>query len=112
MVKGAPYVLGKARLSQRVVNADLVITGEGRIDGQTAMGKAPQAVAAVARQYGVPVVAICGAVDPDVDAAKLGFDRIIPVTPADMPLEQAIKQNEARQNICRAITSLLLSVSR
>lgn len=109
IVKGAPYIIGKARLSQRVSEADLVITGEGRIDGQTAMGKAPQAVAAVARQYGVPVVAICGSVAPGVDAAALGFDSIVPVTPADMPLEVAIDKNMARQNICRAIRAMLSS---
>lgn len=106
MSKGAPFILGKARLTQRINDADLVITGEGRIDGQTAMGKAPQAVATVARQCNVPVVAICGTVAPDVDASALGFSQIIPVTPPDMPLHIAMQPSMARANVARAITKL------
>ena len=106
MSKGAPFILGKARLTQHIKDADLVITGEGRIDGQTAMGKAPQAVAAVARQCNVSVVAICGAVAADVDASALGFNQIVPVTPPDMPLHIAMRPNVARTNVARAITKL------
>lgn len=104
MVKGAPFILGKARLSQRIKDADLVITGEGRIDGQTTMGKVPHAVAAIARQYDIPVLAICGSAAADVHSSQLGFKHIIPVTPTDMPLDIAIQKNMARENITRAIT--------
>ena len=93
-----------------MVNADLVITGEGRIDGQTAMGKAPQAVAVIARQCNVPVVAICGAVTPDANASALGFKQIIPITPLDMPLDIAMQPSVARDNITRAITDYLQNI--
>lgn len=101
---GAQYIIERAHLAQRLRNAALVITGEGRIDCQTAMGKAPQAIAAAAHSAGVPVVAMCGAVDGKVDTAAMGFDAILAVTPAEMPLEQAMKPLVARENIAKAIT--------
>ena len=106
LLKGAPFILGQARLESRITNASLVITGEGRIDSQTTMGKVPQAVAAIAKRHSVPVVAICGTVASDVDAHALGFERIIPVTPPDMPIDIAIQPLVARDNIAHAITQL------
>ena len=91
----------------RVADADMVITGEGRVDAQTAMGKAPGSVRQRAAEHGVPVVAICGAVAPNLDAHALGFDQIIPVTPPDMPLDQAMRPDVARQNIAQAVKRLL-----
>ena len=61
---GVNLVAGACRLKSRLAGADLVITGEGRIDGQTPHGKTPAGVARVARQLGVPVVAIAGSRDP------------------------------------------------
>ena len=104
MTKGAPYILGKARLTQRIMNADLVITGEGRIDSQTSMGKAPQTVATIAKQCNVPVIAICGSMVADIDVSALGFKQIIPVTPSSMSLDIAIQPSVARANIAHAIT--------
>ncbi|MBR1804097.1 MAG: glycerate kinase [Muribaculaceae bacterium] len=106
IVAGAPFVLGQVKLASRIAGTDLVITGEGRIDGQTTLGKTPQAVAAIARQQGVPVVALCGAVDAGVDAAALGFERIIAVTPPHQPLAEAMQPQVACDNIRRAIAQI------
>ncbi len=77
----------------------MVVTGEGRIDRQTAFGKAPKAVADAARAAGVPVLAICGSAEPDVDPGALGFAHIVPVTPPGMPLRQALQPDVARRCI-------------
>ena len=59
---GAPIVLEVVNLRERVAGADLIITGEGRLDSQTGFGKGPWAVARLGCQLGVPVVAIAGEV--------------------------------------------------
>lgn len=100
---GATFVIEHIGLADAVRDADLVITGEGHIDRQTAMGKAPQAVAELARSMGVPVVAVCGAAADDVDARSLGFERIVPITPPDMPLQHALQPEVARQCIAHAV---------
>ena len=87
--------------------AQLVITGEGRIDEQTGMGKAPAGVLRAAKRNGVPVVALCGSVASGVDAAVLGFSKIIPVTPSDMPLAQAMETATALKNVEIAVATLI-----
>jgi len=62
LISGARLVLEYSGLQRRLEKADLVITGEGRMDFQTQRGKAPAAVAAAARRAGVPVVAVCGSI--------------------------------------------------
>ncbi|MEW6547082.1 MAG: glycerate kinase [Bacillota bacterium] len=62
LISGAHLVLEYSGLQRRLEKADLVITGEGRMDFQTQRGKAPAAVAAAARRAGVPVVAVCGSI--------------------------------------------------
>jgi len=64
-----------------VAGADLVITGEGRLDAQSLQGKAPIGVARAARRAGVPVVAICGRTTLDAATlASAGFSRVIALT--------------------------------
>ena len=67
LVSGAALVASAARLSEQVLTCDWVVTGEGRADAQTLRGKAPGAVAAAAREAGVPFALCCGQVAPDVD---------------------------------------------
>ena len=77
-------------LEQEIRNADLVITGEGRMDDQTAMGKAPMGVACLAKKNGKKVIAFCGSIAPSVPHMKeVLFDQCIPVTPAGASLELA-----------------------
>lgn len=77
-------------LEAAVAGADLVLTGEGALDAQTASGKAPAGVLALGRKYGVPVIAFAGRI-ADVDAAiELGFTRAIEISPRILPLSQAL----------------------
>jgi glycerate 2-kinase len=64
IVPGAQYVLSMLNFHEQVKWADIVITGEGKIDSQTLSNKAPKAVADAARQEGKPVIAIGGTVEP------------------------------------------------
>lgn len=81
-------------LRERIEGVDLVITGEGRMDGQTLHGKGPHGVALMARAAGRPVVGIAGLVEesPELRAC---FDGLVQVKPEHMSSEQAIK-NAAR----------------
>ena len=62
---GAELVIGVCGLQEKLEGCSLVITGEGRLDGQTVFGKAPAGVANVARAAGVPVIALCGSLGRD-----------------------------------------------
>lgn len=88
---GADLVIGVCGVASRMAGCDLVITGEGRLDGQTAFGKAPAGVAKVAKSRGIPVIAICGCLGPDVEKVReVGIDAYFsaleePVAEADLP---------------------------
>jgi len=77
--RGVRIVIDETRLADAVARADLVVTGEGRVDGQTRHGKAPFGVAEVARAAGVPVVAVAGCLGDGVDELHDVFDVIVPV---------------------------------
>lgn len=79
--RGVGIVADSVGLSDKIRGCDLVVTGEGRIDGQTPNGKTPAGVAAVACRLGVPVVAICGSTGPGWEAVRdIGIREVFPVT--------------------------------
>lgn len=102
--RGADLILDAVGFDELIKGADLVITGEGRLDAQTNMGKLPYAVASRARRMGVKVFAICGQA---VISESPMFDRIIQTTPPDMPLEMAMRPEVASDNIMTLAESLL-----
>lgn len=72
---GIQIVLRETELEEKVKDADYVITGEGRLDGQTVMGKAPIGVAEIAKKYGKPVLAFSGCVAEDAGVCnEYGID--------------------------------------
>ena len=90
--RGVDIVLRESRFAERITGADLILTGEGRIDGSTAFGKTISGVARVAAEQGIPVIALAGSVGPDADKIlALGVKSIIPVSPPLMPLEEALR---------------------
>lgn len=105
--RGADMVLDAIGFDNIIVGADLVITGEGRIDAQTMTGKAPYVVLKRASVSGVPVVALAGSVDKEGAERMSGFRYILQVTPDDMELAEAMKSETAAGNIRSAISSLL-----
>jgi glycerate kinase len=88
---GVELVAEACGLADRVRGADLVITGEGRIDGQTAQGKTPVGVARVARAAGVPVIALAGMVVPGFETVyDEGIDAVFAIAPEPMPKNEAL----------------------
>ena len=94
---GAELVIEATGLRQALERADLVVTGEGRLDGQSAMGKTPCAIAAAARQCGVPVIAFAGSVTADAAACHdAGIDAYFPIVRGPISLEDAMDPDTAR----------------
>jgi glycerate kinase len=93
LVPGAQLVAEAVGLTQRLKGADLVLTGEGRLDAQTGFGKAPLEVAKLARGRGLPVIAIAGSLAED-SGPGLGeaFDAVVAITPRAMSLGEAMAQ--------------------
>lgn len=109
--QGIDYVLELANFHNLIDGAQLVITGEGRIDDQTSMGKAPWGVLNAAKKQGVPVVAMCGSLAPDTNLDAMGFDQVIAITPPSTPLHVAMNPATTFNNLSKAITTLLQSLS-
>ena len=88
---GAELVLEALRFPERISGADLVLTGEGRLDLQTTRyGKGPAAVARHARQAGIPVIAIAGSLEDETALIEL-FDAVEPLPGGPMTAEEAMR---------------------
>lgn len=97
---GVETVLDLIGFDECVRDVDLVITGEGNMDEQSAAGKAPVGVARRAKRYGKPVVAVVGGRADNLDAAYgQGVDLVLPVCRRPMPLDQALDPQEATTNL-------------
>ena len=97
---GVETVLDLVGFDERVRDADLVITGEGNMDEQSAAGKAPVGVARRAKRYGKPVVAVVGGRADNLDAVyEQGIDLVLPICRKPMPLDQALDPQETTTNL-------------
>lgn len=97
---GIKIVLEETQLESYIQDADLVITGEGRMDGQTAMGKCPVGVSHLAKQYNKPVIAFAGSVTADArECNKEGIDAIFPILRGVVTLEEAMRTENAQHNL-------------
>ena len=106
---GIAVVLEAVDFESYLDGADLVITGEGRIDAQTAYGKTLSGVGRLARRHSVPVVALAGAVAEEADRlAEIGIDAAVSITPGPMTEEQAMARaglllQDAAEKVMRLI---------
>lgn len=97
---GVETMLDLIGFDERVRDVDLVITGEGNMDEQSAAGKAPVGVARRAKRYGKPVVAVVGGRADNLDAVYgQGVDLVLPVCRKPMGLELALDSQEATTNL-------------
>lgn len=97
---GVETVLDLVGFDERVRDVDLVITGEGNMDEQSAAGKAPVGVARRAKRYGKPVAAVVGGRADYLDAVYgQGIDLVLPICRKPMPLDQALGVQEATTNL-------------
>ncbi len=105
---GVRIVLEETGLEKHIRNADLVITGEGRLDGQTAMGKAPAGVAALAKKYGIPVLAFAGSVTKEASqCCRNGIDAFFPILRSVCTLEEAMRPENARENLADSVEQVI-----
>ncbi|MGC9930139.1 glycerate kinase [Priestia aryabhattai] len=97
---GVDIVIKATQLESYIKNADLVITGEGRIDGQTIYGKTPIGVAKTAKKHSVPVIAIAGSIGAGSEAVyEHGISALFSVVPGAVTLPEALEK--ADENIER-----------
>ena len=106
---GIKIVLDRLHLIDYVKDADVVITGEGRIDAQSIMGKTPIGVARTAKQFNKPVIAIAGCLREDYDVVfEHGIDAVFPIIHQLGDLSDILKQGEQNlistaQNVARVL---------
>lgn len=97
---GIQIVLTETKLEELIATADFVVTGEGRLDGQTALGKAPIGVAALAKKYQKKVLAFAGAVTPDAkECNQQGIDAFFPILRGIVTLKEAMDKENAHRNM-------------
>ena len=91
---GIDIVIEASELRKRMEGADLVITGEGQLDEQTAYGKTPTGVSKVAEEMGIPVLAIAGGIKPGAETSyNEGIDAMMSIAPGPISLEEAIARS-------------------
>ena len=105
--RGVDMVLDAVGFDSIIEGADLVITGEGRIDAQTLTGKTPYGVLQRASRQNIPVIALAGSVALDDSS---GFTAIRQITPPDMQLSEAMLPAVASANLRRTISAFLQQV--
>lgn len=97
---GIKIILEETQLEKYVKEADMVITGEGRLDGQTVMGKAPIGVASIAKKYGKKVIAFSGCVTEEATICNdHGIDAFFPIIRGAVSLSDAMNKENARKNM-------------
>ncbi len=112
---GIKIVLEETSLEKYMENADIVITGEGRLDGQTAMGKAPVGVARLAKKHNIPVTAFAGSITKEAIACNQnGIDAFFPILRGVTTLEDAMKPENAKANMADTVEQVfrLLNIRR
>ena len=103
--KGIDIVIEANELDKKVQGADLVITGEGSIDGQTRFGKTPYGVVTIAKKYNIPTIILAGNVGKDIDILyDYGFDTIFSIMQGVDSLENALKKG--KENIERTAKNI------
>lgn len=101
---GIEIVLHAIGLEKEVKDADIVVTGEGRLDSQTVMGKVPVGVARLAKQYHAKVIAFAGGVTEDAGKCnEEGIDAFFPIVRGVTTLEEAMVTEKAKQNMELAV---------
>lgn len=104
---GIDMVLDAIRFDDVVAGSDLVLTGEGRIDYQTVMGKAPSGVLQRAKAQGIPVVAIGGSVADCEALRESDFAAIVPIVAGPVTLHEAMQKDVATENVRRTVEQII-----
>ncbi len=100
---GIQMVLEALHFDEQIRGADLIITGEGKLDRQTGMGKTPAGVLKAGLRWQIPVIAIGGSVEETEALNQQGFLAVLPILPAPATLEQAMDTAFTCRNITRTL---------
>ena len=100
---GADAVLRFLHAEAHIVDADLVLTGEGKMDASTSCGKLPHAVAKLAASKGVPVVALCGAVEGE---PRRDFAAVHCINPEPLDLPRALEKTVCLQRVAQTVNQI------
>ena len=110
---GIKIVLEETKLEDYIKYADIVITGEGQLDAQTAMGKAPIGVAEIAKKYNKTVVAFSGCVTDEADICnKHGIEAFFPILRSVTTLDEAMNSENAKKNMAAAAEQVFRLIKR
>lgn len=107
LVPGIDTILDMTGFEEQIKDADLLITGEGKLDRQTLMGKAPAGILARAAKHNIPVIAIAGSVEGAEELARQGFAGVFSVLPSPVTLRQAMDKAFAGENVSQTVGQLM-----
>ncbi len=103
---GTELLLKAIDFSEKIKGADLIITGEGKADRQTAMGKVPYRILKEAQKEHIPVIVLAGSIENLPELNKAGFKGIFSIAPDPITLEKAMEPEFAKENITRLVSQL------
>lgn len=109
---GIDAILDILHFEESLLEADLIFTGEGKLDAQTGMGKALGGILQMAQERNVPVIALGGAVEATAQLNEMGFTAVLPIQPAPVSLDQAMKKEFTLDNIERTVAQLVRIIQR
>lgn len=105
---GIDLVLDAVKMDEAMKGADVVFTGEGRLDYQTAMGKAPMGIAKLAKKYGAKVIALAGTVTEGAEKCnENGIDAYFPILRQILTLEEAMCPETAKTNMIQTTEQIM-----
>lgn len=108
LIPGIEIITDFLKIEEEIKSSKLAITGEGELDHQTMMGKAPSGVAKIAKKYNVPVIAVAGSLGKDVEKINNeGIDAYFSITPKPMTLEDAMNSEFAKKNLKSTIKQIM-----
>lgn len=109
---GIDIVLEETDIEEHIKEADLVITGEGRLDAQSVMGKAPTGIAKLAKKYNKKVIAIAGCLTEDAKECNAhGIDAFFAAVPGAVSLEEAMNPENAKNNIKNVVEQVFRAIN-
>jgi glycerate kinase len=103
---GIDLLLDVLDFDKKIENANLIITGEGRVDRQTIRGKVPSGILARAKMQQIPIIVIAGSIEDVAEMNRAGFQGVFSITPGPVSLKEAMEPNFAKENIKRLISQL------
>ncbi len=107
---GIKLILDTLDFQNKIQGADLIITGEGRVDRQTAMGKVPFGILEEAKKQNIPVIVIAGGIEDVEEMNNAGFCGVFSIVPGPVSLEKAMQSDYATKNIARLVSQVCRTI--